>query len=203
MENNVKINYDHVMQDIISSLTDRKRILLHSCCGPCSSACIERLKDYFDITVIYYNPNIEPLAEYQHRKEEQLRLLNLWHIPHLEVPYNNERFNQITKNLEREVEGGRRCAVCIGERLKYTALKARENKFDYFTTTLSVSPHKNSELINTIGLSLAKHYNVAYLPADFKKHDGFKKSIEYSKKYHLYRQDYCGCRYSKKGTYEE
>lgn len=193
----MKINYDNMMMDIISKLDEKKSVLLHSCCGPCSSACIDRLKEYFDITVVYYNPNIEPKEEYEMRKSEQIRLLKEWNINFLDCDYDNQKWRDITKYLTEELEGGRRCSVCFGIRLKYTALKAKELGFDYFATTLTVSPHKNSQVINKIGERIASEANVKFLYSDFKKRDGYKKSIEFSKEYNLYRQDYCGCLYSK------
>ncbi len=193
----MKINYDNMMMDIISKLDGKKSILLHSCCGPCSSACIDRLKEYFDITVVYYNPNIEPKEEYEMRKSEQIRLLKEWNINFLDCDYDNQKWRDTTKYLTEELEGGRRCSVCFGIRLKYTALKAKELGFDYFATTLTVSPHKNSQVINKIGERIASEVNVKFLYSDFKKRDGYKKSIEFSKEYNLYRQDYCGCLYSK------
>ncbi len=193
----MKVNYDNMMMDIINSLDGKKSVLLHSCCGPCSSACIDRLKEYFDITVVYYNPNIEPIEEYIKRKNEQIRLLNEWNIKFLDCDYDNESWRDLTKNLCEELEGGKRCSVCFGIRLKYTALKARELGFDYFATTLTVSPHKNSQLINKIGERIGDSLDIKFLYSDFKKRDGYKKSIEFSKQYNLYRQDYCGCLYSK------
>ena len=201
----MKVNYDIEMQKIIASLDYKPTLLLHSCCGPCSSACIERLKDYFKITVIYYNPNIEPLSEYEHRKSEQMRLLKELDIAFLDCDYDNEVFRDLTKNLSLEPEGGKRCAVCFGIRLKQTAVVAKENNFDYFGTTLTVSPHKNSQLINKIGEKIGEKIGIKFLYSDFKKKDGYKRSIELSKEYNLYRQNYCGCLYSKEGDryYEE
>ncbi|MCH5167231.1 MAG: epoxyqueuosine reductase QueH [Erysipelotrichales bacterium] len=200
----MKTNYDNKMMEIINSLDSKKTLLLHSCCGPCSSACIERLKDYFDITVVYYNPNIEPKDEYEHRKSEQIRLLNEWSIKYIDSDYENDLYKRLTKDLALEKEGGIRCSVCFGIRLKYTAKKALENGFDYFTTTLTVSPHKNSELINKIGGSIGESLGIKYLYSDFKKKEGYKRSIELANTYNLYRQNYCGCLYSKEGNiYEE
>lgn len=199
----MNINYDKMMVEEISKFDGRKKLLLHSCCGPCSSACIERLKDNFDITVLYYNPNIEPKEEYIKRKEEQKRLLDILNIDFMDCDYDNETFREITKNLANEPEGGRRCAVCFGLRLKYTGLKAKENNFDYFTTTLTVSPHKNSQIINKIGHEIGEHINMPYLYSDFKKREGYKRSIELASEYELYRQNYCGCLYSKRDENEE
>ncbi len=201
----MKINYDNMMMNIINSLTEKKSILLHSCCGPCSSACIDRLKEYFDITVVYYNPNIEPIDEYIHRKNEQVRLLKEWNIKYLDCDYDNDLWVDTTKYLTKELEGGKRCSVCFGIRLKYTANMAKRLGFDYFGTTLTVSPHKDSQLINKIGGSIGTNLGIKYLYSDFKKRDGYKKSCEFAKQYNLYRQDYCGCLYSKEcdEMYEE
>ena len=201
----MKINYDNMMMNIINSLTEKKSILLHSCCGPCSSACIDRLKEYFDITVVYYNPNIEPIDEYIHRKNEQVRLLKQWNIKYLDCDYDNDLWVDTTKYLTKELEGGKRCSVCFGIRLKYTANMAKRLGFDYFGTTLTVSPHKDSQLINKIGGSIGSNLGIKYLYSDFKKRDGYKKSCEFAKQYNLYRQDYCGCLYSKEcdEMYEE
>jgi predicted adenine nucleotide alpha hydrolase (AANH) superfamily ATPase len=201
----MKINYDNMMMNIINSLTEKKSILLHSCCGPCSSACIDRLKEYFDITVVYYNPNIEPIDEYIHRKNEQVRLLKEWNIKYLDCDYDNDLWVDTTKYLTKELEGGKRCSVCFGIRLKYTANMAKRLGFDYFGTTLTVSPHKDSQLINKIGGSIGSNLGIKYLYSDFKKRDGYKKSCEFAKQYNLYRQDYCGCLYSKEcdEMYEE
>ena len=201
----MKINYDNMMMNIINSLTEKKSILLHSCCGPCSSACIDRLKEYFDITVVYYNPNIEPIDEYIHRKNEQVRLLKEWNIKYLDCDYDNDLWVDTTKYLTKELEGGKRCSVCFGIRLKYTANMAKRPGFDYFGTTLTVSPHKDSQLINKIGGSIGSNLGIKYLYSDFKKRDGYKKSCEFAKQYNLYRQDYCGCLYSKEcdEMYEE
>lgn len=193
----MNINYNEEMKKIISNLDDHNKLLLHSCCGPCSSSVIERLRDYFDITVIYYNPNIEPKEEYEKRKSEQLRLLNELGIKFMDIDYLNNEYHEKVKGYENEPENGLRCPLCFELRLDKTASKAKENNFDYFGTTLTVSPHKNSKIINEIGLKLEEKYGVKFLLSDFKKEDGYKKSIELSKKYDLYRQDYCGCLYSK------
>ncbi|MCR4581913.1 MAG: epoxyqueuosine reductase QueH [Bacilli bacterium] len=193
-----KINYDRLMMEEVASFNgEKKTILLHSCCGPCSSAVIERLSEFFDITVIYYNPNIEPREEYEKRKNVQIGLLNELNIKYIDVPYDNEKFRTYTKGMENEPEGGARCHVCYGLRLRYTANLAKENNFDYFCTTLTVSPYKNSEVINKIGEAISKEYGIKYLYSDFKKREGYKRSIELCKKYCLYRQNYCGCLFSK------
>ena len=190
------MNYQNKMQEIINSLDYRPRLLLHSCCGPCSTTVLTLLVEFFDITVLYYNPNIEPMAEYEHRKKEQIRFIkefNNEHINFMDCDYNNQDFRRKVQGLEQEKEGGARCAVCFKLRLNYTASLAKKENFDYFGTTLTVSPHKNSDVINKIGSLLEKEYVVNYLYSDFKKKDGYKKSVEISKKYNLYRQDYCGC----------
>ena len=176
-------------------------LLLHSCCAPCSSYVIGLLSNYFKITVYYYNPNISPYDEYKKRVEEQIRFINeldtKYKVEFIEGDYEHEKFLSVTAGLENEHEGGKRCFVCYNQRLEKTALLAKENKFDYFCTTLTVSPYKNSQKLNEIGKSLEEKYEVKYLLSDFKKNDGYKKSIELSKEYNLYRQDYCGCKFSK------
>lgn len=191
------MNYNEEMKKLIKTFDTRKTILLHSCCGPCSSSVIERLMPYFDITVLYYNPNIEPKEEYEKRKAEQIRLLKELGVKYMDCDYDNETYHEVVKGMEKEKEGGVRCTLCFMLRLSKTAKLAKENDFDYFGTTLTVSPHKNSELINKIGFKEAEKLGIEFLPADFKKEDGYKRSIELSKKYDLYRQDYCGCLYSK------
>ena len=202
-----KINYDQKLDEIINSLDYKPRLLLHSCCAPCSSACIERLSNFFDITIIYYNPNIEPYEEYLKRKEEEIRFIGEFKTPNkldlLDCDYDNLKYHEMSKGLENAPEGGERCHKCYRLRLEYTAKKAKELKYDYFGTTLTVSPYKNSQVLNKIGEELEKVYNVKYLYSDFKKKDGYKRSIELSKDYNLYRQNYCGCIYSKRDNIEE
>ena len=197
-----KINYDKEMTKIISSLNSHKKLLLHSCCAPCSSACIERLTPYFDITILYYNPNIEPLEEYEKRKNEEIRFIkeypNIHKLDIIDCDYDNDKFLQIAKGLENEPERGKRCLKCYNLRMEYTALKAKELGYDYFATTLTLSPLKDSQVLNKIGYALSKKHNIAYLPSDLKKQNGYKRSIELSKEYNLYRQNFCGCIYSKK-----
>lgn len=192
------MNYQNELKKIIASLKDKPKLLLHSCCGPCSTQVINYLVDYFDITILYYNPNIEPFGEYIKRKNEQIRFIKEFdhRVKFLDCDYDNESFKNATKGLENMREGGARCPSCFMLRLDFTARRAREEDFDYFGTTLTVSPYKNSKQINTLGSVLEKKYNIKYLYSDFKKEDGYKKSIEYSKKYNLYRQDYCGCLFS-------
>ena len=190
------MNYQLELEKIINNLDGRKTLLLHSCCAPCSSYVITYLKDYFDITILYYNPNIEPIEEYNKRKEEQIRLCNLFNIKVLDCDYDNNLFHDTVLGLESCKEGGSRCFKCYELRLRKTASLA--SNYDFFGTTLTVSPFKNSNKLNEIGLSLEKEYNVKYLVSDFKKKDGYKKSIILSKEYNLYRQDFCGCIYSKR-----
>lgn len=195
-----KINYDKVLEKIINNLEYKPKLLLHSCCGPCSSYVITYLKDYFDITILYYNPNIEPLEEYEKRKQEQLKLiekLNIKSLTLMDVEYNNEIYRKYVKGHEKDMEGGHRCHLCYELRLDVTAKMALDNNYDYFGTTLTVSPYKNAQILNNIGEMLQEKYNIKWLYSDFKKKEGYKKSIELSKKYNLYRQDYCGCLFSK------
>jgi predicted adenine nucleotide alpha hydrolase (AANH) superfamily ATPase len=176
-------------------------VLLHSCCAPCSSHVIDLLTEYFDITILYYNPNIEPYEEYKKRKEEEIRFINEYpsknKLTIIDCDHENDMFHECIKGLEKEKEGGARCIKCYHLRLEKTAKIASELSFDYFATTLTVSPLKNSEKLNTIGLFLENKYNIKYLVSDFKKKEGYKHSIELAKEYNLYRQDYCGCIYSK------
>ena len=177
----------------------RPRLLLHSCCGPCSSAVLERLSAHFDLTRLYYNPNIEPESEYQHRFQEQTRLLSLLPFPVALLPctYDHEAFSAFAPALADAPEGGERCMACFALRLNYTARRAKAGGFEYFTTTLSVSPHKNAEAINRIGAAAGEAAGVKYLVADFKKKNGYLRSLQLSKEFDLYRQNYCGCLYSK------
>lgn len=195
----MKRNYDEEMTKILQSAEKGTRLLLHSCCAPCSSACLERLKETFSVTVLYYNPNIDDFAEYAKRKEEQIRLLQStgW-ADFIDCDYDNEAFERIAKGLENEPERGNRCKLCYGLRLQRTAQEAKEKGFDYFCTTLSLSPHKNADWINELGEEYGKQYGVNFLPSDFKKKGGYPRSIQLSKDYGLYRQDFCGCRFSKR-----
>ena len=199
-----KIRYDLLMQEEIERCKSRgvrPRLLLHVCCAPCSTACLEQLTEAFQVTCFYYNPNIEPEAEFEHRLSELIRLTD--EMPLQGVPevirgeYEHERFLELARGLEDVPEGGERCTRCYRLRLEKTAQAARDGGYDYFTTTLSVSPYKNAEKLNTIGATLAEAYGVPYLFSDFKKHDGYLRSIRLSAEYGLYRQDYCGCVYSK------
>ena len=179
-------------------------LLLHSCCAPCSSHCIAYLSDYFKITVFYYNPNISSEEEYRKRVKEQIRFINeypaKYKVDFIEGDYDTESFYNMAKGLEDCREGGERCFKCYELRLRKTAQTASMNNYDYFTTTLTISPLKNSVKLNEIGLNMAEEYNVEYLVSDFKKKEGYKHSIELSKEYNLYRQNYCGCAYSKRDS---
>ncbi len=176
----------------------RPTLLLHSCCAPCSSYCLEYLSRYFDITVFYYNPNITEEAEYEHRVGEQRRLTEEFEsVSFREGPYDRERFFKAARGLEAAPEGGERCARCFALRLSRTAREAAAGEYDYFTTTLSISPMKDAQKLNEIGSRMAKAFGSRWLPADFKKRNGYKRSVELSAQYNLYRQNYCGCVYSK------
>ncbi len=196
-------NYQLILDKKLKEIKDSNitpRLLLHSCCAPCSSYCLEYLSEFFDITVLYFNPNIED-EEYNRRLEEQKRLIGeLKTKNRVEViagRHNTEEFYTAIKGFENEKEGGRRCEICFRLRLYEAAKFAKENNFDYFTTTLSISPLKNAQLLNQIGGEAAAQYNIQYLYSDFKKKGGYLRSIELSKKYSLYRQDYCGCVFSR------
>lgn len=198
-------NYYLLFEKQIENIIEKKQVptlLLHSCCAPCSSQVITSLTKYFDITILYYNPNIYPEEEYLKRKEEQIKLIKeIDKINKLEIidcDYDNDIYEKEIKGLEEEKEGGSRCYKCFNLRLDKTAKIAKTNNFDFFSTTLTISPYKNSKLINLIGKELEKKYNITWLYSDHKKKDGYKKSIELSKKYNLYRQNYCGCIYSKR-----
>lgn len=191
-----------LLEDIIQEITTNKKVpklLLHSCCAPCSSYVLLYLSQYFKITVFFYNPNIMPILEYQRRLEDQKKLLTFisskYPINFIEGDYDNDSFLEQIKGLEMEPEGHKRCLKCYLLRLTKTAQQA-SNNYDYFATTLTVSPYKNAKIINEIGTSLEKEFKVKYLPSDFKKRDGYKKSIDLAKKYNLYRQQYCGCQFS-------
>jgi hypothetical protein len=194
-------NYNEKMKQIINNLDGRKKLLLHSCCGPCSTSCIERLTVFFDITILYYNPNIEPLLEYEKRKKNQIEFINKYKavgkLDYLDCDYENEVYHTKVKGLENEKEGGARCNVCYFLRLEKTAMLAKELGYDFFGTTLTVSPYKHSKTINEIGKRISDIYNINFLYSDFKKENGYKRSIELAKEYNLYRQDYCGCLYAK------
>lgn len=249
MNTQPKINYQLELDKVISSMQsagERKSVLLHSCCGPCSSYVVTYLKEYFDVTVLYYNPNIYPKEEYMHRLYEQARLLKELDIPLIEVGYDHDEFLDYVRGYEAEPEGGARCKLCFELRLNKTYELAQEYNFDYICTTLTVSPHKNAMIINAVGQNIVNtsvcrkpdaepdktepdnsalkaadismprigstepgkeglnvdqgshaSHNIMWLPGDFKKREGYKKSIELSKQYGLYRQEYCGCEFAK------
>ena len=203
----MNINYNLLMEEEIKKLNYKPKLLLHACCAPCSSSVLEKLIKYFDITIYYYNPNITDSSEYNNRLNELHKfILDVKENKSVKVidgEYNINDFYNISKGLENIEEGGIRCYNCYELRLNSTAKYAKENGFDYFTTTLSVSPYKNSKWINEIGEDLSKKYNIKYLYSDFKKKNGYLRSIELSNKYNLYRQDYCGCEYSKNKHIEE
>lgn len=195
----MKTNYQVILDETLKNIPKGSKLLLHSCCGPCSSYVLTYLLDYFDITIFYYNPNIYPENEYQKRLNEQIKLINSLNSKQIKIvtlPYDNNEFTTEVRGLETEKEGGKRCTLCYNFRLEQTAKYAKEHNFDYFGTTLSVSPYKHSDILNNIGSRLEKKYHIKYLYSDFKKKDGYKKSIELSKKYNLYRQNYCGCQFS-------
>lgn len=191
-------NYDKKMMDIIEGLDKKPTLLLHACCAPCSTAVIERLKDFFELTVFFYNPNMDTEKEYLLRLEEQKRLLKALDIPLIYTEYLSQEYHGEVVGLEREKEGGKRCEKCFLLRLNKTAKTAKEKGFDFFATTLTVSPLKNAEVINKIGFISQQNYGVNYLPSDFKKRGGYSRSIEMSREYQLYRQNYCGCEFSKR-----
>ncbi|MBR2261091.1 MAG: epoxyqueuosine reductase QueH [Paludibacteraceae bacterium] len=198
-------NYQKKLDQIIEALTQKGEVpslLLHSCCAPCSSYTLEYLSNHFQITVLYYNPNIYPEEEYTKRVEEQKRLINelspKYPIQLITEEYHSEEFYNKVKGLEKEPEGGARCFVCYRLRMEHTAQLAKALGFDYFTTTLSISPLKNAEKINEIGEELGTLYEVKHLPSDFKKKGGYQRSIQLSKEHNLYRQNYCGCVFSKR-----
>lgn len=200
-----QVNYQQEMERLIrENCTDghAPRLLLHSCCGPCSTYCIQSLSGHFQITVFYYNPNIYPPEEYELRVQEQARFIREFPTKHpvdfVEADYDSERFYAMARGMEELPEGGERCFACYELRLTEAAAYARENGFDFFTTTLSISPFKNARKLNEIGARLEEEYGVRYLFSDFKKKDGYKKSAELSGEYGMYRQDYCGCVYSKR-----
>ncbi len=198
------INYQKILDQTIQKLQAANQVptlLLHSCCAPCSSYVIEYLSQYFHITVFYYNPNLYPDEEYTKRSNEQKRLIRQMPTKHpvsfLQGDFDKETFHKAIQGLEQIPEGGERCFACYRLRLEQTAQIAAAKGFDYFTTTLSISPLKNAQKLNEIGQELALTYHTSYLLSDFKKKNGYKRSVELSREYQMYRQDYCGCIYSK------
>lgn len=200
------INYSNLLEQELEKIAREDyvpRLLLHSCCAPCSSYVIEYLSDYFTIDILYYNPNISPIEEYLKRKNEEIRFINefnsrvKYRVNIIDCDYENDVYERSIKGLELEPERGARCQICFQLRLEKTAKLAKELGYDFFATTLTVSPYKDSSLINKIGLTLADRYQIRYLASDFKKKNGCKRSIELSNEYGLYRQNFCGCKYSK------
>ncbi len=199
-----KINYQKELDKVLKNLEAEGRVprlLLHSCCAPCSSYVLEYLSQYFQITLFYYNPNISPKSEYEKRVQEQQNLIEAMNFKHpvtfLEGSYEPDLFYHTVKGYEEVPEGGERCFLCYELRLRAAAKVAKDREFDYFTTTLSISPLKKADKLNEIGAKFEKEYGVSYLYSDFKKKEGYKRSIELSNEYQLYRQNYCGCVYSK------
>ena len=200
-----KVNYQKELDKTIDKITRDgviPTLFLHSCCAPCSSYVLKYLSDYFKITIFYYNPNISPEDEYRERVREQIRLINEMPVKNkvefMEGRYEPEVFYEMAKGMEDIPEGGERCFKCYELRLREAAVIAKDRGFDYFTTTLSISPLKNAAKLNEIGLKLEEEYNIKYLLSDFKKKEGYKQSVELSKEYNLYRQNYCGCAFSKR-----
>ena len=195
------VNYQKVLDDTLASFDGKTpTLLLHSCCAPCSSYVLEYLSKFFKVTLYYYNPNIYPPEEYYKRLNEQKRLLKLIEAPNpvniIPAEYEPKQFYDAVLGFENEPEGGSRCERCFRLRLEEAAKAAKAVGFDYFTTTLSVSPHKNAALLNEIGKEMSDKYGIPYLYSDFKKREGYKRSIELSGLYGLYRQEYCGCEFS-------
>lgn len=192
------MNSYNEFEQFLKSLKTKPKLLLHSCCAPCSTSVLELLTKYFTVDVYYYNPNIYPESEYNRREKEQERLIKEINekVGLIKEKYNEEEYQKEVIGLEKEKEGGLRCKKCIELRMKKACIYAKKHNYDYYTTTLSVSPHKNSKMINEIGYRLEKEFNMPYLYSDFKKKDGYKQSIILSNKYNLYRQNYCGCKYS-------
>ena len=200
-----KRNYAKELNTLIETFTHEEKrptLILHACCAPCSSAVLEKLTAHFKITVLFYNPNIYPEAEYQKREAELKRLISEMpctkEVALVDLPYVPEEFFTAVRGLEHIPEGGERCFVCYEMRLREAAEMAQQLKLDYFTTTLSISPLKNAEKLNEIGERLAAEYGIPYLNSDFKKRGGYQRSIELSHEYGLYRQDYCGCVFSRR-----
>ncbi len=203
---NYQIELDKILEEIKKEKV-KKKLLLHVCCAPCSSYVLEYLNKYLDITVFYYNPNISSYDEYEKRLNEEKRFVKDYpfdsNINVIDWKYDNDKYEEVIKGLENEKEGGKRCLICYRMRLEETAKYAKENGFDFFTTTLTISPYKNSNVLNEIGKELEEKYNIKYLYSDFKKKNGYKRSIELSHEYNLYRQNYCGCKYSIKNKIED
>jgi len=200
MNKNVQKEMDKLIENIKAD-NSVPTLLLHACCAPCSSYVLEYLSQYFKIFILYYNPNISPNSEYEYRLNEEKRLISEMNFKNpveiLECTYNPDEFFSKVKGLEKEPEGGARCKVCFELRLRESAKFCKDLGCDYFATTLTISPLKNASLINEIGEQIAEEFGVKYLPSDFKKKNGYKRSIELSREHNLYRQNYCGCIFSK------
>lgn len=205
------VNYQKELEKIIDTLDKnsiKKKLLLHSCCAPCSSYCLMYLANIFDITVFFYNPNIFPQEEFVKRAGEEIRLIDMlnaeygYAIRYVEGKYDPETFFDRSRGREREKEGGERCFLCYEQRLTMSAEYGKEHEFDYFTTTLTISPLKSAAKLNEIGSRVGKEFGIDFLPSDFKKKNGYKQSVELSAKYDLYRQNYCGCVFSKRESLE-
>lgn len=196
------MNYDLLMDEQIKNIKEGEELLLHACCAPCSSAVLERIANHFKVVIFYYNPNITEEEEYKKRIAEIRKFIRIfktkYEITLIEGKYEPEKFLTMAQGLENEPERGRRCYKCYNLRLEETAKIAEELGYKYFCTTLTLSPHKNTNWLNEIGKNLDKKYNITYIYSDFKKKNGYKRSIELSREYNLYRQDYCGCVYSKR-----
>lgn len=191
------INYQKELDRITAALVSRPRLALHSCCGPCSTYVLEYLTHYFDVTLFFYNPNIHPEDEYKKRLAAQHTVCDAFGVDIVECDYDAACFFERVTGLENEPEGGARCTVCFQMRLENTARIARDNGFDLLATTLTVSPHKNAPLINEIGEGICREFGIRWLPSDFKKKGGYLRSTQLSREYDIYRQNYCGCIYSK------
>lgn len=201
---NSKINYDQIMQQQIKECNGKKKLLLHCCCGPCSTAVIERLQENFDITIYFYNPNIYPKEEFLKRLFNQQKVSEFFNDIQVICPdYIEREFLDNIKGLEGQKEGGLRCDKCFEIRLNQTAQYAKQNGYDFFGTTLTVSSHKNEQHINQIGKKIEEQQGIKFLFSDFKKHEGYKRSIILSKQIDLYRQNYCGCRFSIRANNEQ
>ena len=197
-----QLNFSQQMDEVLKTLgPQRPKLLLHACCGPCSSAVLERLCQYFDITVLYYNPNTWPAAEYYRRGEELKKFVAQAHplgVTVIEDRYDPQEFYTAVRGLENEPEKGARCTVCYRLRLEQAARYAADHGFDWYCTTLSISPMKDPVRLNELGTELGRQYGVPFLPSEFRKKDGYKRSLQLSAEYGLYRQDYCGCEFSAK-----
>lgn len=191
----LKLSNYKEFEQFLATVTGRPKLLLHVCCGPCSTAVVARLTDYFDLTLFYFNPNIYPVAEYMKRANE---LVKVGDLPRILMPYDHTVFTELARGLEAEREGGLRCEYCFRARMKEAAQYAKRHGFDYYSTTLSVSPHKNSKVLNRLGYEIAEEVGIPYVYSDFKKNCGYQLSVKLSNELGIYRQNYCGCEYSLK-----